>query len=302
MSRTILKKSAAATAEQIAEGNVDTSVETSLLEQVINDERKNDPAGFAAEQLRAFALTPGAKSLLDRSLDSMTKNSGNGLKDADAAAQVKQRAELIDAAGGDLSIVIDALSTSCGPLEVPGVVYSMLYNVLKNAVFIANMDYRRALDPKGDFDYTPYVGTPQGNPDHGGVGFHVDQRFEAAEMSDAPYGMDSYLDRQFNAMRALYGDAVEEFTDAIPKALEDLRLFFQLTCESFGWDPENVMPFSNTMNPNGTFDPVHDAMLALDAQEIKRQVSRKRRNDERATQLSSAAERARELARAALRR
>jgi hypothetical protein len=291
----------AATAEQIEAGETGSTVETTLLEQHITEERKDDPAGWAAGQLSSFALTEGAKHLLDRSLDAMSKNTGRGLQDADAAAQVQQRAALIEAAGGDLSIVLDALSTSCGPLEIPGVVYSMLYNVLKNAVFTANIDYRRALDPNADFDYSPYL--PRTLDEQLGHGeFAADQREEQHALSDAPIGLDSRLDREFWALRSLYGDTFEDFADAIPRALDDLRWFFQLTCESFGWDPANPMPFGNVANPDGTFEAITDAEAALDAQEIKRQVARKKRNDARAEQLSNAATRARELAKAALRR
>lgn len=291
----------AVTAEQIENHDTGSDVETSLLEQHLSEERKEDPAGYAAEQLRGFALTLGAKSLLDRAMDSMAKNTGRNIQNADVAAEIAQRAALIEAAGGDLSIVLDALADSSGPLELPGVVYSMLYNVLKNALFIANIDYRRALDPKGDFDFAPYQ--PRTIDEHLGHGeFAADQREEAHALSDAPIGCDSTLDRQWWAMRALYGDTFEDFADAIPRSLEDLRLFFQLTCESFGWDPENVMPYMNEQQPDGTFKSTTDVLLALDAQEIKRQVARKKRNDERAATLASAADRARELARATLRR
>lgn len=305
--RSILGLATAATAENISDGDITDSVEASLLEQSIAEDRASNPAAFAAEQLTEFRLTPGAKSLLERSMDNLSKNNGTNIEDPDLKVQVQIRSGLIEAADNDLSIVLEALSTSAAPKEVPGMVYSMLYNVLKGAVFVANNDYRRYLDPRADFDITTYTGvsgrneTGKDRRDDDGTSFAADQREEHSPLEGLT-GHPTSLDYQMDALHQLYGRFCESEDDVIPCALEDLRLFFQLTAESFGWDPTSVMPFSNVLETNGTYTPINDPMQALDAQQIKNQQSRALRRDKQNGMLAAAQEKARALARAALQR
>lgn len=274
----------AATTNDAGEVSVDENTEATLLEQHIDEERKADPAAFAAEELGNFEMTAGARSLLDRALDNLSKNKGEGLPE-DAQLDARLRAELIDAAGNDLSVVLDVLTAEVDkPTQVPGLVYSICYNVLRAAVFIANTDYRRALDPNQDMDLVLYA----------------DRREEEV---DPPMGYQTRGEWLLEQLKQLYGQGnIELPEDCIPAALEDLRLFLQLTVESFGWDPERTMPFAVVQEPNGTFTHINDPMTALDNQELKRQMSRKKRRDETNKALAAAAEAAREKVKQALAR
>jgi hypothetical protein len=88
--------------------------------------------------------------------------------------------------------------------------------------------------------------------------------------------------------------------EAVVQAYRDLRLFFQLTTEAMGWDPERPMPFTNTQKPDLTFEPIHDAELALDAIEIKRVASQVKRREVRAQRASAATAAASAILRKAL--
>jgi len=283
--KSLFKRKPADSAVDATNHDAPVEVETSLLEQHIKEERESDPAAFAAEQLSTFQLTPGAKSLLDRSLDNAAKNTGEGLEDPDARIEVQLRAAVIDAAGNDLNIAIEALTASSKPTEIASVVQSLLYNVLKGAVFIANIDRQRYLDPNADFDMTMYT----------------DRREEVSPM-DGQTGHTPQADWNLEELKVLYGRDFGATEDVFATALEDLRLFFQLTVEAFGWDPDRPMPFGNVMEKDGSFTPIHDPEAALDQAEIKRQVSRAKRRDRTNTTLAAAAARAKEIVRAALQR
>lgn len=268
----------------VGEGTrVDESTELYLLEAEVNAERREDPIGWAAEQLGEFRLTPGAEHLLDRALDNLANSTGIGIIDEAQREDILGRAQLIKATGNDLSIAIEAVVGSCGPLEAPGAVYSLLFNVLKAAVFIANLDLRRYLDPKQDNDLSMYM----------------DKREEDRA---PPYGYATRQEYEYAAMRELYGSEFQDFGDAPACALSDLRYFFQLTVEALGWNPDNTMPFSNVMNPDGTFAPINDPQQALDAAELRRQVSRAKKRERQATLNAAAVDKANELVRAALAR
>lgn len=276
----------------------ETSTEAMLLEAHID----SDPADKAAKELAEFTMTPGAKHLLDRAMDNLASNTGANIADPEFRVQIKQRAELFNAAGNDLGIVIHALVDSCGsPTEVPGVIYSTCYNVLKAAVFIANLDYRRWLDPKGDFDLAPYLPLRVEDEALGGKDFEVDARSEASPL-DGLTGHDSSVDQAWHRMRELYGQHIEDESEVFFESLNDLRLFLSLTCDSFGWDPDRPLPFASFQNPDGSFENISDAQVALDHAEVQRQESRKRKAERDALRLSSAAERAKQLVANSLRR
>lgn len=265
----------------------DTAAQIAALETAIDE----DPAARAALELESFALTPGAKHLLDLALDNMANNTGEGIEDPAQRGNIKLRAELIDAASGDLSVVIEALVDSCEkPTEVAPTLYSLLYNVVKSAGFYANLDYRRYLDPRADFDLGAY--TKSGELDDASPDRREDD-------PSAPDGMDTYVDRELAAWRALYGAEVIEDGDVILCAWSDLRMFCQLTVESYGWEGGD-MPFAFAQESDGSFTPITDVRVAIDTMEINRQKSRARRTEREAVRISSAIERARKLTKAAL--
>lgn len=278
----------------------DTIAQIAALEAEI----ENDPAAKAALELETFALTPGAKHLLDLALDNMSTNTGEGIDDPQQRASIRLRAELIDAAGGDLSVVIEALVASCEkPTEVAPSLYSLLYNVVKSAGFYANLDYRRYLDPRADFDLSPYA--PQGDEAWkaaNGVDSAMHGNGSPDKREDdpsAPDGLDTVVDRELALYRSLYGAEVIEDGDVILCAWSDLRMFCQLTVESYGWEGDD-MPFTFAQETDGSFTPISDVRTAIDAIEINRQKSRARRAEREAVRVSAAIERARKLTAKAL--
>lgn len=246
---------------------------------------EDDPAAKAMLELEGFRMTPGAKSLLDRAMDNLSKNDGAGLEDPDARIAAKQRAALVEAAGNDLSVVIAALVASCegNPRDIAPTVFSVCFNVLKSAVFIANLDYRRYLDPRADFDLTMYVDLREDEP-------------------SAPAGLATSVEREFEYFRETYGASCEDIEDVFACSLEDLRLWLQLTSESFGWDPDRPIPFAYMQRPDGGFDPINDPALALDNAEIKRKEGQKRRRERETARMSAAALKAQQMVAASLKR
>src|SRR5690606_12943667 len=287
-----LEAATAVTSEAQGDTQFDeTQTEAMLLEAHIN----SDPAEKAALELSTFTMTPGAKLLMDRAMDNLASNTGANIADPEFKLQVKQRAELINAAGNDLSIVLSALVDSCGsPSEVPGVVYSTCYNVLKAAVFIANLDYRNWSNPKGDFDLAPYLPRRAEDEALGAKDFEVDARSEESPL-DGLTGHDSTVDQAWHRMRELYGLHSEAEGDVYAASLDQLRLYPSLTFDSFGWDPCRPLPFAAFQNPDGSFENITDAQVALDHAEVQRQESRKRKAERDAIRLTAAAERAKLL-------
>ena len=277
--------------------------DTALTASVANEDGSHnntpvsdDPAVLAAMQLAEFRITPGAKSLLDRALDNLSTNTGQGIDDPDARTAIQQRAALIDASGNDLSIAIEAMVASCEkPTDIGPALYSLCFNVLKAAGFICNLDYRRWLDPRADFDLGIY-----------GRDGELDKDATSEDPRDdepsAPYGLDTTIDRELQFFRETYGVGVEDIEDVFPEALRDLRLLLQLTIESYGWKSENgdSLPYAVVMTPDNKFESITDAKVALDHFEIKRKESQTRRRAAEAVRMSAAAERARALVKAAL--
>lgn len=273
----------------------DVIAQIAALETAIDE----DPAAKAALELETFALTPGAKHLMDLALDNLSTNTGEGIDDPAARDAIKLRAALIEAAGGDLSVVIEAMVDSCEkPTDVAPSLYSLLYNVVKSAGFYANLDYRRYLDPTADFDMSAYVPNEMRGVDaelHGNGS--TDKR---EDDPSAPDGLDHRVDREIAFFRALYGAEVIEDGDVILAAWSDLRLFAQLTVESYGYEGE--VPFLFAQEQDGSFTPITDVRTAIDVQEINRQKARSRRAEREATRLNAAIERARKLTAKALAR
>lgn len=296
------QKAEAATASVADDKARDEHVHDDTIAQIaaLETEIEKDPAARAALELEDFQLTPGAKHLLDLALDNMSTNDGQGIDDPQARDAVKLRAALIEAAGGDLGVVIEALVASCEkPTDVAPALYSMLYNVVKSAGFYANLDYRRYLDPRAEFDMSSYLSAEgkaridrELSEEHGSPDRREDD-------PSAPDGLDTYVDRELALYRQLYGAEVIEDGDVILCAWSDLRLFCQLTVESYGWEGDE-MPFTFVQETDGSFTPVHDVRTAIDALEIKRQQSRAKRAEREAARVSAAIERARAMTAKAL--
>ncbi len=147
------------TTSAIGEGtNVSDETTAYLLEQHLEQERIDDPAGWAHEQLEDFKLSIGAKSLIDRALDSTARSTGAGLVDENARKETRARADFLSACGNDLSIALVSLSESIvDPDEAATQIYQLLYSVLKSAVFTANLDLRRFIDPNSDRELPMYI-------------------------------------------------------------------------------------------------------------------------------------------------
>lgn len=289
---------AASTAEDESRATHDeTGNEIAALEREV----ENDPAATAAEALEHYRLTPGAKSLLDRSLDNLSQSDGAAIEDPDFRQTVKMRAALLNAAGGDLSLALACIVDACrdDAKSIASLVYSLCYNTLKQAVFYANLDYRRYLDPRGDFDLAPYVRAKVEDEALGVDGFYVDAR---EEQRDAPPGLDNTIDREWAYFRSVYGPEVEVTEDIFAAALTDLRIYLQLTSEAFGWDAERPMAFANIAEKDGTFTPITDAQQALDHSEVQWKAKRRERTARENARLMAAAERAKAALTAAAKR
>lgn len=266
----------------------------------------DDPAANAAQQLMTFRLSPGARNLLDRAMDNVAKNKGSALPE-DARGKAMATSDLIEECDNDLAMVLDVLEGTIGDAQQLGsMVYSTLYTVLKSAVFIANLDYRRALDPRGDFDLRPYLGVLTSRGEDGNdprdEGFQRDASDDDSPL-EGQTGHETRVERELRMLVELYGpDAGDGDERVVLASLQDLRLFFTLTTESFGWDPENPMPYGNIAEKDGTFTPLTDAEVALDAMEIKRKESQVRRNREQTERLIMARELARKFRQNALRK
>lgn len=291
----------AAVAEVHSEHEFD---ELSSVASALEKEIENDPAAKAALELEGMELSPGAKSLLDRALDNLSKNKGENLPDADAKVVARLRSDLIEAAGNDLGLVLDVLVDSCGkPQEISGVVYSTCFNIVKAATFIANLDYRRYLDPRAEFDLSIYTGSKgEDGVDERDGGRHGAADLREEDQDHAPIGLDTPLDRELALLKSLYGEHIEDASEVFAQSLSDLRLFMQLTAESFGWDPNAGMPFMFVQEANGSFTPISDVHTALDVSEVKRKESQRRRREQEALRLVAAADKARAILKARLAR
>lgn len=285
----------------IGEGTQLSDATTQYLDLLASNEaRKEDPAGWAAEQLEEFNLTPGAKLLLDRAVDNLSRNTGVGLVDEDAKFDAQQRAAIINASGNDISVAIVALSESCEVDEAGPIVYSLLFNVLKSAVFIGNLDYRQFLDPARDMDLHLYVnygevGKSAGEDarDPSDPKFHTDSRQDRSPL-EGQSGFETHAEFQFARMKELYGSDMDDEGDVVAASLRDLRWYLQLLSESFGWDATRPMPFAFVQETNGEFTPITDAQVAMDHAEVRRAASRAKKRAKTNAVMSAAANKARE--------
>ncbi len=282
----------------------DLSAELKALEALDAEAQEEDPAGYAADKLEQFNLTRGAKTLLDRAMDNISRNNGASIVDEDAKLDIQLRAELVSASGNDLSVLIESLTEETPFAEQGGVLYSMLFNILKGATFEANLDYRRFLDPSADFELVGYMKPITARNENGedyrdqNGEFAVDRREETSPLEGLS-GFATRVEVMLEQARELYGHDVQCVEDVIPGALSDLRYYFQLICESYGWDHERGMPFLFVTELDGGFTPIHDPMQALDTQELRRQAARAKKRTKTNDRMQAAAARARKALSAA---
>lgn len=257
----------------------------------------------AADKLEKLTLHEGSWGLIDRALDSMSRNTGAGLTDEDAKTAAKQRAALAKAADNDLSVMVQAIAQATPVMERGGAVYSLLYRVLSQCLFFANLDFRQAegMDAFSDEAgvqefFTRYVNSSYVDEalarvvqdTNGDVMLSADDEREAEQEGQmrSEQGFEARRDAELRFLKEKYGS--DEPAEAVVQALEDVRLFFQLTAEVYGWDPAQTMGYAYVQNPNGTFTAITDARTAIDAQEIKREAAKKKRREARAAQMDAA--------------
>lgn len=242
--------------------------EVETLAKVVNSEPEAASI-VAAEELAQFPLTKLARKLLDQAMDNVSKSTGSGMTDDIARDKIQSQAALVSACGNDLTTTVQYLSEALeeDPLSIANSVYSICFSVMKAVVFIGNMQYRRSLDPRGDYDLDKYV----------------DYR---EEERDPPYGLGRDTPDEF--------DCKMDAWSQIETAVDDLRHYLQLLTEAFGWDPERPMPFLNTTDDDGvTFTPIHDVITAFDITQVKSQASRAKRAAKQSAAMLNAAKRAR---------
>lgn len=256
-------------AEQLA------AEEAALAAQVAADAAKVVTAG---DKLKDFRLTHLAKALLDKATVNVADNTGRGLEDPVARDMAETLAGIFDQCGHDLSKVLDFTMEAMGddPQAALTFIYKECYAVQKALNFIGNMAYRRALDPKGDFDLDKFV----------------DYR---EEERSAPFGLDPLgtwdderrADHEDGIIRdASLGnehDRAKADHELIFDALQDLHVLLQLTVESFGWEPvtsdgrDNSMPYMVVQEKDESFRQIHNLEECLDLMEIRYKESRAKR-------------------------
>jgi len=243
--------------------------------QALEDHVEQIPAPeLAAARLEVFQMSRVAKTLLDRAMDNLSSNDGKGLEAIDpvAAKRVAERAELASLCGGDIPTIIGFICDAIPVLRAENAIYTFLFSVQKAVNFVGSSWYRRALDPKADFDLEAFV----------------DYR---EEERTAPMGLEP--DGEFEQNDRAY--PTQEDHEVIFAALEEVHLYLQLLSESFGHDPEQPMPYMMVMEKDEKFTSIYDLQQALDALEIKRKANAAKREVQRAEDMAAVMARARKV-------
>lgn len=224
-----------------------------------------DRAALAQLELRKFKPNVYTRQLTELAILNLCNEPSPKL-DAAARDKAKFRKDLLEATGHDLPIACAIIAQTTDHRDAPGAIYSLCFNVVKAALFVANMHYRRALDPKADFDLEQFV----------------DRREDERE---APYGLQRDSITFADDIVLLKAETFDDAPDnVILEGLRDVKLFCSLIAESFGWQSDEDMPYMFDAQPDGSFRPVFDAETALDMSEVKRLAARARREAEQAEQ------------------
>lgn len=249
----------------------------------------DDHIAVVASKLGDFRLSPLARGLLDRAVVNVSENTGRGLEDPVAKDMAVALGGIIKASRCDLGKAITALVGGEDPMADATMVYKLCYQVQKALNFIGNMAYRRALDPKGDFDLDKFIDPREERVDPP-VGCGPDEPEEIA------FGPDG--ERLFNVVGGAERRADYE---QVADALEELHIYLQLMTEMFGWDPTSPLPYMVVMGSDETFTAVHNLEECLDRMEIRYKESRAKRQTKQLDHLRAAQARALAVLKAAAR-
>lgn len=288
---------------------------------------EEEAMAYAAEKLEALDLGHGSWTLIDRALDNISKNTGVGLTDEDARQRAKELAVLVNATDNQLDVLVSAIAQATPVLERGLAVRNVLYRVLQQCVFYANLDYRQAegMDLYSDeatvaafferYVSSQYVEEALARVVGDQVLSADDERErEASDDIRSNLGYDTmrdiqlaYLHEKYNVgssgdRRYLVTVENDDVAQAVLQALIDIQLLFDLTAQSYGWDPHQPVPYAFVQEKDGSFTPINDAQTALDAQEIKRVAAQKRRREQRSTQMAKAQDIAAAIVAASLKR
>lgn len=276
---------------------------------------EEEQMAHAAEQLEKLELGHGSWTLIERALDSLSRNTGAGLTDEDARQRAKELATLVSATDNQLDVLVSAIAQATPVLDRGLAVRNVLYRVLQQCVFHANLDYRLAegLDAYSDdavvaqfferYVSSQYVEEALARVVDDRVLSHEDTREKERhdEVRDED-GFEAMRDIQLRYLMERYGADACSLQEAVLGALQDIQLLFDLTAQSYGWDPNQPIPYGFVQEKDGTFTPINDAQTALDAQEIKRAAAQQRRREQRAAQMAKAQEIAAAIVAASLKR
>lgn len=240
-----------------ARGTIDDTVDITpvlKLEEEVAKDAAVEPT--AANKLADFRLSHVARALLDKACVNVSENKGTGIEDPVARDTTGVIADLFSIADYDIGNVVNLIITNLGddPKAALSMSYKACYALQKALNFVGNMAYRRALDPKSDFDLEQFV----------------DYR---EEERSAPYGLDPI--GAFDINDAMYEGQPDE--DIVFNALEECHILLQLLTEMCGWDPEQPMPYAVIQNKDESFEQIHDLQHCLDLMEIRYKESRARR-------------------------
>ena len=276
---------------------------------------EEEQMAHAAERLEKLELGHGSWTLIDRALDNIARNTGAGLTDEDARQRAKELAMLVSATDNQLDVLVSAIAQATPVLDRGLAVRNVLYRVLQQCVFYANLDYRQAegIDAYSDEAtvaafFERYVSSQYVEEALARV---VDDQVLSTEDGREKERRDEVMDENgFEAMRDIqlrylsekYGVDAASLEEAVLQALQDVQLLFDLTAQSYGWDPNQPVPYGFVQEKDGSFTPINDAQTALDAQEIKRVAAQKRRREQRSEQMAKAQDIAAAIVAASLKR
>lgn len=259
--------------EAFQELDEDLSAPTAEIKDAIGNPEhkapKHDPvaqAEAASKKLEQFTLSPLASALLDRAMVNVSENTGRGIEDELARDQVNVLASIVKASGDSLTqaieVIVETIEGDAGTY-----VYKLCYAVQKALNFIGNMTYRRALDPKADFDLEMFI----------------DQREDHREPpcglgpDEQEVAFDAEGNRIFNVAG---GEEVKTDYEQIIDALETLHVYLQILTESFGWDADRPMPYMALFDEQTqTFTHIMECEECLDRMELRFKESKVKRQE-----------------------
>lgn len=240
--------------------------EADRLEAHLANGDEQDRAALALLELRTFQPNVLTRQLIELAVLNQC-NEPSAKLEGDAREKALWRKEMLELSGHDIGKCCALIAESAPLNDAPALVFSVCYNTCKALTFVTNSLYRKCLDPKADWDLEQFV----------------DRR---EQERDAPYGLErdsETFEGDITILKSrIYVNAPE---NVLLDAMEEARMFLSLMTEAFGFfmeDAGGMLPFMYDAHPDGTFKPVYDAELALDATEVKRLASRAKREVEQA--------------------